>query len=122
MGIDVTAAWRGMTNEERQAQGVWSDPYQGHVGYLREAYVGELYATHLLAPEAFEKGEAPIAAALLRERLPAVLAMVEGRERELYGSDTAQIKRALDSFRDFVALCEAKERETGEPCLIRAIF
>jgi hypothetical protein len=33
-----------------------------------------------------------------------------------------QIKRVLDSFRNFVKLCERKEAETGEPCRITASY
>ena len=73
MGIDIYAEWRGMTQEESNAQITGFDAAAGHVGYLREAYHGEPYATRVLVPEAFEKGEAAIPAALLRERLPAAL-------------------------------------------------
>jgi hypothetical protein len=32
------------------------------------------------------------------------------------------IERVLKSHRDFVALCQRKEAETGEPCLIIASY
>jgi hypothetical protein len=37
----------------------------GHLGYLREAYHGEPYATRVLVPESFETGRAEIPAATL---------------------------------------------------------
>ena len=77
MGIDIYAEWRGMTVEESNAQVMACfDGTVGHIGYLREAYHGEPYATRVLFPEAFEKGDAAIPAARLRERLPATLAAV----------------------------------------------
>jgi hypothetical protein len=124
MGIDVYAEWDGMTGEERNAQIVGFDATAGHVGYLREAYHGEPYATRVLLPELFDEagdGEADIPAALLRERLPVALEVVEQRQKLLYGeTDSLEIKRMLNSYRNFVALCERKERETGKPCTIRA--
>jgi len=95
----------------------------GRVGYLREAYHGEPYATQVLVPEAFETGEALIPASLLRERLPATLAAAEEREKTVYGeTDPLEIQRVLDSFRNFVELCERKEAETREPCRITASY
>lgn len=91
--------------------------------YLREAYHGEPYATRLLVPEAFDQGEAEIAASVLRERLPAVLEVAQRREKLVYGeTEPAKINRVLDSYRNFVALCERKERDTGKPCRITASY
>ena len=71
--------------------------------------------------EAFEEGEAAIPAALLCARLPAALRAAEQREKTVYGeTDPLEIQRVLDSFRNFVELCERKEAETGEPCRITA--
>jgi len=66
MGIDIYAEWRGMTEEESNAQITGFDAAAGHVGYLREAYHGEPYATRVLVPEAFEQGEATIVPHLAR--------------------------------------------------------
>ncbi len=64
-----------------------------------------------------------IHAATLRDRLPATLIVAEAREREIYrATDRAEIDRVLKSYRDFVELCERKEVETGEPCLIVASY
>jgi predicted GTPase len=121
MGIDIYAEWTGMTGEERNAQIVGYDPYAGHVGVLREAYHGEPYATRILVAEAFEEGEAVIPASLLRERLSDALEAAEQREKVLYGeNDPLEIKRVLNSYRNFVALCERKEAATGKPCCIIA--
>jgi hypothetical protein len=47
----------------------------------------------------------------------------ERRERTLYGTtDAEEIAAVLDSFREFIELCERKERETGEPCRIIASY
>jgi hypothetical protein len=122
MGIDIYAEWNGMTQAEREAQADFS-VVDGHVGYLREAYHGEPYATHALVPEAFETGQAEISAETLRDRLPEVLELAERREREVYNeTEPAAIERTLKSFRDFVELCARKEDETGQPCLIIASY
>lgn len=125
MGIDIYARWRGQTEDERQRQYTGCSTVHGHVGYLREAYHGEPYATHHLCAEAFESGTgvAAIPAATLRERLPRTLELVEERERTVYKeTDRAAIDRVKASFSDFVALCERKERETGEPVRITASY
>ena len=93
-------------------------------GYLREAYHGEPYATRVLVPEAFERADwVEIPARLLRERLPQVLDIARKRERAVYGiTEKEEIEKVARSYVDFVELCEAKERQTGEPCLIRAAW
>lgn len=71
MGIDIYLKWEGQEEEERQAQHTGFSTTHGHVGYLREAYHGGPYATHILVREAFESAEceAQIPAAIMRERL-----------------------------------------------------
>ena len=123
MGIDIYAKWDGMTEAEEEAQITGFSVEHGHVGYLREAYHGEPYATKVLVPEAFEELRVPIYAATLRDRLPATLVVAEQRERVVYDvTDDAAIKRVLKSYSDFVELCARKEEETGEPCLIIASY
>jgi len=118
-GIDVYAHWSGKTLAEERAQITGHSVAHGHVGYLREAYVGELYATKILVPEAFV-GEVEIPAASMRARLADVLRTVMRRQAQVYGrnANEEEAKVALKSFVDFVALCERKERATGKPCLI----
>jgi hypothetical protein len=123
MGIDIYAEWSGMSDADRRAQVTGFSVEHGHVGYLREAYHGEPYATHVLVPEAFETGRAEIRAETLWERLPETLKVAEQRERELYGeTDINEIGRVLRSYVAFVALCAEKEDETGKPCLIIASY
>jgi hypothetical protein len=123
MGIDIYAEWDGMSLAEKHAQITGFSIEHGHVGYLREAYHGEPYATKQLLPEAFMYGRAPISAASLHARLPETLRLAERREREVYGeTDAEAIERVLKSYREFVALCAQKEFETGHPCLIVASY
>lgn len=123
MGIDIYAEWDGMSEAEKAAQITGCSTEHGHVGYLREAYHGEPYATKVLVPEAFEELRVPIYADTLRDRLPATLVVAEQREREIYGvTDDTEINRILRSYSDFVELCARKEAETGEPCLIIASY
>lgn len=117
MGIDVYMRWKDQTEDEQQAQITGFSTEHGHVGYLREAYHGEPYATAVLVPEAFT-ADVPIKASLLRDRLPDTLRAAETRERTLYHGDDAGVKRVQQSFIDFVDLAERKERETGEPVTI----
>jgi hypothetical protein len=45
------------------------------------------------------------------------------RERTIYGATEAEeIAEVLQSFREFIELCERKERETGGPCRIIASY
>jgi hypothetical protein len=123
VGIDIYARWRGQSRAEIRGQAkAWLCPSEGAVGYLREAYHGEPYATKYLCAEAFQPDGAKIEAAVLRKRLPHTLALAEERERTLYQSDAKAIEAAKQSYRDFVSLCERKEKETGEPVLIIASY
>src|ERR1700674_1222595 len=114
MVIDIYAQWT-----EQAAQIIGMSVVHGHVGYLREAYHGEPYATRVLVPEAFDGHGEPVAipAALLRKRLPATLAAGDMRERE---TDADSIGGVLRSYCRFVELCERMEAQTGEPCRIIA--
>jgi hypothetical protein len=51
-----------------------------------------------------------------------VLDLVAERERKLYQSTDTEIERVKQSFREFVLLCEEKERETGDPVLVIASY
>jgi len=119
----VYAHWQGKTLAEERAQINGHSVAHGHVGYLREAYDGEPYATQLLVPEAFER-EAEIPAANLRARLEEVLSAARQRQVQVYarGAENEDAKAALQSFVAFVELCERKELETGKPCRIVARF
>ncbi len=128
MGIDIYARWPGQTEAESEAQITGFSIAHGHVGYLREAYHGEPYATHVLVPEAFDRKRHPdgarIPAAELRARLPETLRAAEEREEKIYqhGRFHAETRQVRQSLRRFVELCERKERETGEPCTIIASY
>jgi hypothetical protein len=125
MGIDIYTRWKGQTEAERRAQITGFDVTVGRVGYLREAYHGEPYATRYLVREAFasEDGTAQIRAAVLRKRLPRTLELAMQREREVYHAESASLDDApVRSFSDFVELCERKEAETGEPVTIIASY
>jgi hypothetical protein len=120
--ISIYAQWDDMTANEISAQLTDYSLEHGDVGFLCEAYHGEPYATKVLVPEAFEEHRVPIYAATLADRLPAVLAVAEARERDVYRvTDEEHIALVLKNYRDFVALCERKERESGAPCTILAI-
>jgi hypothetical protein len=114
---------RNLTDEITAQHRVGFSSEAGGVGYLREAYHGKPYATIHLCAEAFaeDKG-ARIPAANLQERLPQTLALAKQRTRTIYRADGAEIEAVKQSFRDFVALCERKEQETGEPVLIVASY
>ena len=123
MGIDIYAQWRNQTKEAKAKQTeAWLTTGAGGTGYLREAYHGEPYATKHLCAEAFEMGEARISAAVLRERLPHTLDLAEERDRKLYEATDEEIEDTKQSYREFVALCEEKEKETGEPVLFIASY
>jgi hypothetical protein len=122
-GIDVYAHWSGKTLAEERAQITGHSVVHGHVGYLREPYDGEPYATQILVPEAFE-GDAEIPAALLRARLAETLQAAATRQALLYHrrADHEAAKVVLKSFVDFVDFCERKENATGKACRITARY
>jgi len=126
MGIDIYARWPSQTEAEAQVTGF--SIAHGHIGYLREAYHGEPYATRVLVPEAFDHEAYPdgarIPAETLRERLPETLDTATRRQQLLYneGPDQENTRVVLQSFRDFVEFCERTEREAGEPCTIVASY
>lgn len=125
MGIDIYAKWREQSEVERSRQtSAWRLTGSGEVGYLREAYHGEPYATKFLFAEAFDSdtGEARIPAAELRSNLPKAFELVEERARKLYNATDAEVEAEKQGFRDFVALCERKEKETGEAVRIVASY
>jgi hypothetical protein len=122
MGIDIYAHWDDQSEAERRAQReVWGQLDAGGVGYLREPYLGEPYATRHLVPEAFTVIEgARIPAALLRERLAETLRLADGRARGLYGfTESEEIEPILASYNAFVDLCEWLEK-AGTPPRIQA--
>jgi hypothetical protein len=104
MGIDIYAHWCGQTATEEDAQVTGFGIAHGHVGYLREAYHGEPYATRVLVPEA--------------------LRVARTRQLVIYGrgANAPETRTIEKSFGDFVTLCERKEQETGVPCRIVASY
>jgi len=122
MGIDVYMRWPDQTESERQAQYTGFSLVHGHVGYLREAYHGEPYATKVLVPEAFASDGEPveISAATLRERLPLTLVTCDLRHRTVYTLDSAdEIATFQDSYTRFVELAESQEARLGHPVTIQ---
>jgi hypothetical protein len=90
---------------------------------IGEAYHGEPYATRSFVPEAFVTGEAKIAAATLRRRLPEAIRLIGERERLVYGDPTAEAaRRTAENYVAFVELCERVEAVTGEPATIVARY
>jgi hypothetical protein len=124
MGIDIYARWKKQTEQEAKAQVTGFSVVHGHVGYLREAYHGEPYATMFLVSEAFEaeKREAKISASVLRARLPKTIELARERAITLYGETGERARARVKSFVDFVELCEEKERKTGEAVTIVASY
>lgn len=123
MGINIYAGTEGIERvSEAQA---WLSAEKGKLRYLRESYHGEPYATYHLVAEALasDTASAFIPAATLRERLPETLRLAEERERKVYGqTDMKEIEPVLQSYRDFVELCERVEKETGSPVEIIASY
>lgn len=133
MGIDILLSWDDMTEAERAAQLTGFAIDAGDVGYLREAYHGGPYATHVLVPEAFhcaqmgsaaaraagfdvdEAAAVHIPAATLRGRLEAVCGVVIKRGARVYGDALTRDSPEVRAFIDFVELAERLEREDRHP-------
>jgi hypothetical protein len=67
-------------------------------------------------------GVADIPARVLRERLPEALELVRKRYSTLYKGAEVEVNEVVQSFANFVELCERKEKETGSPVTIIASF
>lgn len=122
MGIDIYLRWQGQSEAEETAQITGFDTTMGHVGYLREAYHGEPYATRVLLPETWagDEGGTAIPAATLKERLPMTLETVAVREKRIYRSSEEEIAKVQRSFIDFVALVERLEEAGRHPRIINS--
>jgi hypothetical protein len=122
MGIEIFTTWKGISAADAEAQRASAfDMTAGHSGYLFEEYDERKYATKYLCAEAIEKGGARIAASVLKERLPHALTLAERTARLIHG-DERFVEETKQSFRDFVALCEKKEQDTGEPVFVSTNF
>lgn len=126
MGIDIYMAWDGMTKEDKERQVCGFEIDKGNVGYLREAYHGEPYATMVLVPEAFESptNKARIPSKRMKKRLPEVLEVAMARALKIYKH---KIENPFEdpitrSYIEFVVLAEKKERETRRPVIIYASY
>ena len=122
MGIDIYMRWDKQSEDERNAQYTWFSIEAGRVGYLREAYHGNIYATHYLVDEAFDN-DAPdegvvIPANVLRERLPETLKLHIQRHKETYGEDINWESPSAEAFIAFVELAERLEAKGKKPTII----
>ena len=102
MGIDIYATWKGMTDEEKEAQYTGFSVEHGHIGYLREAYHGEPYVSSILIPESYEHEDyvddledsnyqgVEIDASVMEERLPAAVITSLQREATVYKNTDAR--------------------------------
>jgi hypothetical protein len=139
MGIDIYMHWDDQTDDERRAQYTGFDTTAGSVGYLREAYHGDPYATDTLVFDAFEWTESinrlmsnaeangseldddlvtllargvPMRAEALRERLPDTLEKAQERIDTVYPDTHADVaEQQLQAYTDFVELAERKQAE-----------
>ena len=124
MGIDVYLKWKNMFKADKEAQITSFDVFSGHVGYLREAYHGNPYATKYMFSECFENKSAEFSypASLLEERLEETLRLVVERASNLYDSTPEEIEKAKKSFVDFVALAKTIEEIQKEPCVVAVSY
>ena len=127
MGIDIYMKWDGMTKEEKESQytGFEVSGKAGAVGYLRESYGSEPYATHVLVPEAFDNESweendyyVPFQTHILEARLENAVETAHERGRN-YGMEShSNMEEAL---RNFVKLAREKEDE-GKKISIHASY
>jgi hypothetical protein len=121
MGIEIFTRWKGQTDSDVSAQ-VEARHYdkRDRSGFLGESYECGPYATQYLCSEAFVRGYALIPSAVLRKRLPRTLALAKEREIKLRGELESEFELVEKHYREWVELCEEKERETGRAMLIVA--
>jgi hypothetical protein len=123
MGIDVYLNWKKKTKKDKESQITGFSTRSGNVGYLREAYHGEPYATRVLMPEGFEDKDDPdgigvsIPNAVLVARLPATEAAVRERYKNIYQETGEDVDEAVKAYKDFVALHAEKESAGLDPTI-----
>lgn len=126
MGIDIYASWPGMTQQQKDDQVTGFCVTAGNVGYLREAYHGEPYATHFFVSEAFEEGRhegAQIPADTLKKRLVKTMRLCLERSENNYPDEDPELAlEAARTYYEFWKLCDQREKETGQPCTIYASY
>src|SRR6266699_2048814 len=111
MGIDVYLNWDGMTKEDKEKQFTGFSVHAGKVGYLREAYHGEPYATFVLFSEDWDKQPEDgftIPNSVLKKRLAKTVEVAILRERRLYHDLQP---KTFQSFIDFVELHDRLEKD-----------
>jgi hypothetical protein len=131
MGIDVYARWRNQKKDEKEKQFTGFRLDKGDVGYLREGYHGEPYATKHMFKETFNlrDGTREYDAAELVKRLPHTLMVVRERAEKVYNmdlrnsvEDKAELVTWQNAYIDFVDLCVRKQKETGHPITIETSY
>ncbi len=118
MGIDVYLNWDGMTKEDKEKQFTGFSVHAGNVGYLREAYHGQPYATHILFSEDWDKQPEDgfvIPNSVLRARLTETVKTAMKRVRRIYHE---QEPKSFQSFIDFVELHGRLEKEGRNPRIV----
>jgi len=119
MGIDVYLSWDEMSEEEEKARYTGFSVHSGDVGYLREAYHGEPYATEALFQEPWDEQPEDgmvIPNKVLKARLPMTLEACERRMRTIYKEeDSEEIERCKKAYTDFVELHGRMEKAGKHP-------
>jgi hypothetical protein len=125
MGIDIYLEWKDKTKDEADAQCTGFSTVDGDKGYLREAYHGGPYATHVLISE--DWGEQPydendeskcgfvIPNTELVARLPKVVETSIKRNKNLYKATDEEAKEYAMAFVEFVQLHKKLEDAGKEP-------
>ena len=122
MGIDLYVRWKGgvPVGPNLRVERV-SKCATGSRAYLVQPAHRDPYALWYLVPECFEdttRKECEVRAETLIGRLPQVVAVVEQRERVLYGSDQSDTAEVVQNFREFIRLCELIQQQTEKAVTI----
>lgn len=113
MGIDVYMIWRGITEEEKERQFTGYGVVHGHVGYLREAYGGDISAISLLWKDTNWDRPIHLKVKTLEKRMPEVIRAIKKRYA---GDEDREITQlVIKSFKDFIKLYKEKENAGLHP-------
>ncbi len=123
MGIDIYVKWEGQTTEERDKQITGFSIESGDVGYLREAYHGEPYATEYFVQEAFdddkrsldENGHVAIPSDVLLQRVPLAVDIHIQRHKEIYKQKVTKNDVSAKAFGLFAKFVQNLERLGMKP-------
>jgi hypothetical protein len=120
MGVQISVHWNGRVRNESCLKAYARFVCDDDCARLPEVAYTWAHPLAYLFTEAVVKDKAPIPASFLRKRLPRALCLIDTEASRFRGGREEWLENDKRNFRDFVALCECIEAETGSPLVFTA--